>query len=102
MFATIPAWLQTIADTTPLLAGIGTMLAWIARRWRRWMTDHVSGPIEGIRNDVNNLGDYTRYHLGPNGSSPALHQQVKQIDCRLDVLENRPRQRRKPKDEQAD
>ncbi len=91
MIATFQTWLHEAADLVPILAGVGAFLGWMARRWRRWMTTNVSGPI-------NDLATYARYHLGPNGESAPLHQQVKQIDSRLDILEHRNERRRNDDD----
>ena len=88
---TIKELLDEGANLVPILAGIAGALAWMARRWRKWMTTNVSGPIS-------ELASYARYHLGPNGESPPLHQQVKQIDRRLDILETRNERRRNDDD----
>ena len=88
---TIKELLNEGANLVPILAGIAAACAWMARRWRKWMTTNVSGPIS-------ELASYARYHLGPNGESLPLHQQVKQIDGRLDILETRNERRRNDDD----
>ena len=92
---TAEEWLSEAANIVPIIAGVAGFVGWLARRWRRWMVQNVSGPIT-------ELATYARYHLGPNGTSAPLHEQVKQIDSRLDVLEHRPRPRRKPKNDEVD
>lgn len=42
--------------------------------------------VNDVKADLKEHRQYTRYHLGPNGESPKLHDRVERIERRIDAV----------------
>lgn len=80
-----PVW---FSDGVAFVVGVGAVVATITQAFRgfkRWLTVELVDPLS---QKIDKLDSYARHHLGPNGDSPPLHEQVKevrdhQLRCRL-------------------
>ena len=80
MIATLPVWVQDAQSALPLILAFLGFVGWIARRWRRWMVDHIVGPIA-------DLSHLLEYHTGPNSGAPKLVDRVIDLSSRVQTLE---------------
>ena len=87
MIAKLPTIMQDVIDAWPLILGIVALFGWIGRRERAWTKEHISDPIhelrrrqDGIGTEVSATSHLVRYHLGPNGTTKALHKRVSDIE----------------------
>ena len=105
-------WVQFAGESVALVAALAGFVIAGARRWRAWMEEHVSGPLSDlaecvgdVATAVDDLSQYARYHLGPNGTAPALYRTVETtatlgaaLDARLDAIETQNTRRHKNDD----
>lgn len=108
IFAKIPELVQDVIWTVVSIGAVAAVLAKAAHGTRAasenlkdWMTHELLDRLDrggerfaSIENKIDANAKYTRHHLGPNGDTPPLHQQVKDvaetvvdIDSRVHVLE---------------
>jgi len=69
------------------LIGFLTLLEKLTGFGSRWLANGIEAGTRTLREDVNDLKSdflehrtYTKYHLGPNGDSPKLHERVEGIE----------------------
>ena len=87
MIAKLPTIMQDVIDAWPLIVGTIACIGWAGRRQRQWTKEHISDPIHELRRRQDNIGTevsatsrLVRYHLGPNGTTKALHHRVSDIE----------------------
>jgi hypothetical protein len=80
-----------------LVIAVITLLEKITGAGQRWLSRGVAAGLEPLRADVNDVKSetrgiaselqehkrYTRYHLGPNGQAPRLHERVQAIESHI-------------------
>lgn len=87
LFGGVIVTLFTIAEK---VTGIGQR--WLARGVEQGIAP-LAAKVDSTRADVNDVKAdlkehraYTRYHLGPNGESPRLHDRVERIERRVEAV----------------
>lgn len=87
MIAVLPALVRDLVDAWPLIVGAVALVGWLLRRQRAWVVEHISDPISELRRRQDTIGaevtattHLVRYHLGPNGTTKALHHRVADIE----------------------
>ena len=87
MFAEVPAllreaaaWIGAIGIVTAGTVGIFTRkpFRWL---WRRLLGEPVSDFLQRSINE-SSTGKLVAYHLGPNGTTPALHTRLSRLEVR--------------------
>lgn len=76
MISSTPVW---FSDGVAVVLGISAVVATITQAFRgfkRWLTVELVDPLS---QKIDHLDSYARHHLGPNGDSPPLHEQVKEV-----------------------
>lgn len=74
-------------------AGGAVAALWRAvRALKSWMTSELGGKLDQISERLASVEHLTRYHLGPNGESPKLHERIAALErnsiCRRDDFPN--------------
>lgn len=99
--AKIPELVQDVIWTVVSIGAVAAVLAKAAHGTRvasdglkDWMTHELLDRLDrgevrfaAIEDKLDANAKYTRHHLGPNGDTPPLHQQVKDIGSRVHTLE---------------
>lgn len=80
MIAKLPEGVQNLVDAWPLIAAFFAFVGWLMRRQRAWTRQNISDPIEKLRTESAATRHLVSYHLGPNGTTKALHHRVSDIE----------------------
>lgn len=87
LFGGVIVTVFTIAEK---ITGVGQR--WLARGVEAGIAD-LASKVDSTRADVNDVKAdlkehraYTKYHLGPNGDSPRLHDRVERIERRVEAV----------------
>lgn len=72
MFAAVNVWDEILKWAIPFACvGIVAIIRQVATAVRH---------VREVGAQIEQLHDYTRYHLGPNGASPALHARIANLE----------------------
>jgi hypothetical protein len=103
MLAELSEMMQDIMDLWPLWAAIGTALAGaVAWALKTWLKVNVADPIAGMRAEQSATHHLVKYHLGPNGESPRMHDRVHAVEQALGIDTPAPRRYPEPWDDSND
>lgn len=76
MIARVPEFAQDLSWWAAFAIG-GAGVAWrVVRCLKSWMTSELGSKLDQIAERVELVEHLTRYHLGPNGESPKLHERI--------------------------
>lgn len=76
MIAQIPVLVQ---DASWWLASVSGGILVVRRgviALKAWMTTELGGKLDDIQSRLAEVEHLTKYHLGPNGDSPKLHERI--------------------------
>jgi len=83
-----------------LVIAVMTLLEKVTGAGQRWVARAVEdgnrpiaallevtrAEVNDVKADLKEHRNYTKYHLGPNGDSPRLHDRVERIERRIDAV----------------
>ena len=76
MIARIPEFAQDASWWATFAAGGAASIWRVVRSLKRWITAELGTKLDAIAERLGEVEHLTRYHLGPNGDSPKLHERI--------------------------
>ena len=101
MLAVLPSIVEDFVRLWPVWAAVGSLLgAGLMWMLRTWLKINVADPIAGMRAEQSATHHLVKYHLGPNGESPRMHDRVHAVEKALGIDAPAPRRYPEPWNEE--